>query len=65
MDSRSVSLFTSVAMGVMVLCLGSHHFYVKKLLLEKYLDYVHLENQTLIASLASLKEAGQEDLTSY
>ena len=36
-------------MGAMVLCLGGHHFYVKKLLLEKYLDYVHLENQTLIA----------------
>jgi len=48
MDPRSVSLFTSVATGVMVLCLGGHHFYVKKkLLMEKYLDYVCLERHSL------------------
>jgi len=65
MDPRSVSFFTSAAMGTMVLCLCGHHFYVKKklLILEKYLDYMHLENQTLIASIASLKEAIKDKRT--
>lgn len=59
MDPRTVSLFTSVALASMVLGLGAHHFYVKNklLLLEKYLDHVHLENKAISASLASLKEA--------